>query len=120
MIHGKLQDLQQALVNILINAVQAMPDGGVNPHLGPAMDSDGDLRIDLSDTGKGIAPEALERIFDPFYTTKTAGQGTGLGSVHCIQHYTKPWRDHRRPQRHAGQGTTFSIFLPTHNCKGKR
>lgn len=114
-IHGKLQDLQQAFVNILLNAVQAMPDGGViaiRAGHGPQ----GELKIDLSDTGTGIDPGALGRIFDPFYTTKTAGQGTGLG-LSIVYSIIRTHGGTIDVRSDAGQGTTFSILLPTNSLK---
>lgn len=67
----------QVLVNLLLNAVQAMPEGGI---LGIGVRiCDGQLVVDISDTGEGIPEESLPKVFDPFFTTKADGQGTGLG-----------------------------------------
>jgi len=103
--------LQQVLVNIVINALQAMPDGGVLK-VKSALSADGKMvEIEVSDTGCGIPEEAQKRIFDPFFTTKTTGKGTGLGlSV-----------SHGIIQQHggiitmaseAGKGTVFKISIP--------
>jgi two-component system, NtrC family, sensor kinase len=114
-IHGKLQDLQQAFVNILLNAIQAMPEGG-NITIRAGQGPHEDLRIDLSDTGPGIGPDALERIFDPFYTTKTAGQGTGLG-LSIVYSIIRTHGGTIEAHSDAGKGTTFSIYLPIHAAK---
>ncbi len=109
-IRGRRQDLQQALVNILLNAAHATPQGGIitiRAGLGPA----GYIQIDLSDTGTGIPPEALEHIFDPFFTTKTSGQGTGLG-LSLVYSIIRTHGGYIEVQSEVGKGTTFSIFLP--------
>jgi two-component system NtrC family sensor kinase len=114
-IRGKQQDLQQAFVNILLNAMQAMPDGGtitIRVGSGPQ----GYLQIDISDTGAGIKPEALEHIFDPFYTTKESGQGTGLG-LSIVYSIVRTHGGYIEAKSEDGNGTTFSIFLPTHTGK---
>ncbi len=109
-IRGKLQDLQQALVNLLLNAIQAMPSGGViTLHAGRG--PQGRLKIDVSDTGTGIAPEAMERIFDPFYTTKSANQGTGLG-LSIVYNIVRTHGGSIDVHSDLGRGTTFSIVLP--------
>lgn len=114
-VRGKQQDLQQAFVNILLNAMQAMPDGGtitIRVGSGPA----GFLQIDMSDTGEGIKHEALEHIFDPFYTTKESGQGTGLG-LSIVYSIVRTHGGYIEAKSEIGSGTTFSIFLPIHDGK---
>ncbi|MBU2550056.1 MAG: HAMP domain-containing protein [Proteobacteria bacterium] len=109
-IRGKQQDLQQAFVNILLNAIQAMPDGGtitIRADQGP----EGYLRIDMSDTGTGIKAGALEHIFDPFYTTKASSQGTGLG-LSIVYSIIRTHGGYIEAKSAVGQGTTFSIYLP--------
>ncbi len=121
-VHADATQLQQVLVNLAVNARDAMPDGG---HLElaltevPEMTSDGSLaasarwaRIVVRDTGTGMPREILTRIFDPFFTTKARGQGTGLGLaiVHGIIH------DHDgriEVDSTPGRGTTFTVLLPT-------
>jgi signal transduction histidine kinase len=108
--------IQQVLLNLLINARQAMPKGGmIRLCLGP--DPTGRLaEISVADTGVGIAPEDLRRIFEPFYSTKNgpdaAGQGgTGLGLAVCrdiIHAHHGRLRAESRP----GQGSTFTVILP--------
>ncbi|HWP67429.1 MAG TPA: ATP-binding protein [Candidatus Limnocylindria bacterium] len=102
--------MRQLLLNLLTNAVQAMPSGGVL-RLRTARVGHDRMRLEVEDTGVGITPENLTRIFDPFYTTKAPGQGTGLGLsvVHSVV------------RRHGGDitvdstpgvGTVFRIELP--------
>jgi two-component system NtrC family sensor kinase len=69
--------LQQALVNLLVNAIQASPRGA-EVQLGAATTESG-LEIVVQDQGSGIAEEDLSRVFDPFFTTKSVGEGSGLG-----------------------------------------
>jgi len=103
--------LQQALVNLLLNGIHAMPDGG---DLSLNITSDPDLnqiRIDVTDTGVGIPKDQLEFIFDPFFTTKKEGEGTGLGlsvTYNIIQRHNGRISVDSTP----GKGTCFSIFLP--------
>jgi hypothetical protein len=76
-IHGNSGKLQQVFLNLFLNARDAMPGGGrleVRTWSGPA-----GARIEVADTGQGIAPEHVHRIYDPFFTTKAARKGTGLG-----------------------------------------
>ncbi len=103
--------LQQAFLNIILNAIDAMPQGGTL-RLEAALTERGDkVQIDISDTGRGISPEQLPKVFDPFFTTKDVGHGTGLGlsvTYGIIQLHggtIVPWS---RP----GQGTSFRIILP--------
>jgi len=69
--------LQQVFLNLFLNARDAMENGGRLAV--KTWNADGFARIDVSDNGQGIAPEHLERIYDPFFTTKGARKGTGLG-----------------------------------------
>ncbi len=103
--------LQQVLLNLFLNSIQAMPEGGeikVVIRLSKAMNEG---VIDVIDTGTGIAPEHLKNIFDPFFSTKKHGEGTGLGlsvSYSIIEKHGGRIEVQSTP----GQGTTFSIFLP--------
>jgi len=105
--------LQQVLINILMNAIQAMPTGGsLTVTSGNESRNGTDFAfVNISDTGKGISAENLEKIFDPFYTTKDIGQGTGLGLA----------VSHRIIEEHHGfieaennldGGASFTFFLP--------
>lgn len=104
--------LQQALLNLLINSIQAMPDGGtLSITLAPVEDAN-EMRIDVTDTGKGIPADQLASIFDPFFTTKKEGEGTGLGlsvTYGIIQKHGGRIQAKSKP----GEGSCFSIFLKT-------
>jgi signal transduction histidine kinase len=105
--------LSQVFLNLVINALQAMPSGGPRQHtLRVRTVREGEwVRVDVSDTGHGIPPEVLPRIFDPFFTTKPAGSGTGLGlsiSHSLIQKLGGQMSVSSEP----GVGTTFTLLLP--------
>ncbi|HTP08320.1 MAG TPA: ATP-binding protein, partial [Anaerolineae bacterium] len=103
------QQIEQVLVNLIQNAIQAMPKGGtLRISLGQVEQA---VALAVQDTGTGISPENLHRIFDPFFTTKPAGEGTGLG---LSVSYGIIARHHGRidVESTVGQGTTFTILLP--------
>lgn len=103
------QLIEQVLVNMIQNAVQAMPDGG---SLRIALQQvDETAHILLQDTGCGIAPEHLNRIFDPFFTTKPEGEGTGLG-LSVSYGIVASHRGHIEVESEVGKGSTFTIVLP--------
>ena len=108
--------IQQVLLNLLINARQAMPGGGV-VRLRFGLDATGRrAEISVADTGTGIAPADLRRIFEPFFSTKTepdaAGQGgTGLGLAVC-RDIVEAHHGRLRAESRLGQGSTFTIILP--------
>jgi signal transduction histidine kinase len=99
--------IQQALVNLIKNAMQAMTKGGT---LGVQTGVAGrGVWVSVSDTGHGISAEQLNRIFEPFFTTKKKGSGLGLMIVQRIV------RDHGgliKLESHAERGTTFRLWLP--------
>jgi signal transduction histidine kinase len=101
--------IKQALVNLIKNAIQAMTKGGM---LTLQTDSGVDgVYVTVGDTGRGIAQEDINRIFEPFYTTKKKGSGLGLMIVQRIV------RDHGgriELESHVGKGTTFRLWLPWH------
>ncbi|HLG17702.1 MAG TPA: ATP-binding protein [Blastocatellia bacterium] len=108
--YGNPSKLQQVFMNLILNARDAMPDGGrLTIHTRMVETS---LVIDFRDTGIGIAPENVARIYDPFFTTKEVGQGTGLGlalSYGIIQeHGGRIFVESR-----IGEGAHFTIKLPT-------
>jgi two-component system NtrC family sensor kinase len=108
-IHGNAGKLQQVFLNLLLNARDAMEGGGVlEVETSPA---EGGAVVEVMDTGHGIAPENLHRIYDPFFTTKTARKGTGLGlsvTYGIIQEHAGAIEVFSR----AGGGTRFHIELP--------
>jgi signal transduction histidine kinase/HAMP domain-containing protein len=100
--------LRQALLNLALNAVQAMPLGGVL-RFESRRSADRQVELVISDTGEGIPPEHLARIFDLYFTTKDAGSGIGLSMVYrTIQLHD----GHIEVQSTPGRGTTFTIRLP--------
>jgi len=112
-IKGNLRNLQQVFLNLLLNAIQAMPNGG--KICIEAYDySDKFVRIDVTDTGHGIKPEDLEHIFEPFYTTKGVGRGTGLGLA-VTYGLVKKHGGYIEVESEVGVGTTFSVYLPKNN-----
>ena len=109
-----LSQLNQVFMNLLINAVHAIDTRGViTVRTGVEHDM---VCIRVSDTGKGIAPEILPRIFDAFFTTKPVGQGTGLG-LSLSYSIIKKHNGHIEVDSKVGAGTTFSIFLPIRQPK---
>lgn len=105
------KQIQQVLFNIIINAIQAMKSGGTLRIETDAVNRvDGEfVRVMIADTGKGIAPEDLERIFVPFHTTKT--QGTGLG-LPISRQLMEQHGGSIGVKSQSGEGTTFTIELP--------
>jgi PAS domain S-box-containing protein len=104
-------ELETALLNAAFNARDAMPDGGRITIAARNLPDEEAVRIDLVDTGEGIAPDLLERVFEPFFTTKPVGKGTGLGlsQIHGFAAQTGG-RAEIGSQR--GRGTTVSLILP--------
>jgi PAS domain S-box-containing protein len=118
--------LESALLNLAINARDAMPDGGkltiatANARI-DGIDADtpallpGDyIRIDVTDTGAGMSPEVAARAFDPFFTTKPIGQGTGLG-LSMIYGFARQSNGHVLIDSKQGAGTTVRLYLPRHH-----
>lgn len=105
------KQIQQVLLNVIINAVQSMGDGGTLTIETGTVVRDGRewVRVRVADTGRGIPPEELDKIFVPFHTTKT--QGTGLGLPICRQLLAQHGGSIKVESR-PGEGTTFIIELP--------
>lgn len=105
--------LGQVILNLLLNAAQAMPDGRVTENLVTVTTrQEGELVIiSVTDTGSGIAPEVLPRIFDPFFSTKQIGEGTGLG-LFISQGIVKDAGGTMTVRSALGVGTTFEVRLP--------
>jgi signal transduction histidine kinase len=113
--------VQQALTNVIVNAVHASPAGQVvtiatgrrwasQPELGRHAGDYGFVRV--KDAGSGIDAETLEKVFDPFFTTKPIGEGTGLGLA-VTQGIVSEHQGWISAESEAGQGSTFTIYLPT-------
>lgn len=123
-IQGDGNQLEQVLMNLIMNSVDALPDGGkitisdslanlgnraylVHPLLSPG----NYLRMTVSDEGSGIPAEIRDKIFDPFFTSKEPGKGTGLGLA-MVYGIVKEHRGAINVKSHVGRGTTFEIYLP--------
>jgi two-component system sensor histidine kinase HydH len=120
MVEGDDHELQQAFVNLFLNALEAMERNGTLAVATETVSADTvvngstacstQLRVIIRDTGAGIAPQDLERLFEPFFTTKPAGTGLGLPITQRIIH------EHHgdiEVESCIGEGTTFRITLPT-------
>jgi PAS domain S-box-containing protein len=122
--------LEAALVNLAINARDAMPDGGrlsiatSNHSLSPDDAGDGMaggdyVLITVSDTGKGIPDAMLDKVFEPFFTTKEVGKGTGLG-LSMVYGFMQQSRGHVRIGSEVGRGTTVRLYLPRSDARTER
>lgn len=117
LIRGDSTHLQTLFLNLITNALDSMPNGGllmiktqeVQPQ--PSPGNGRWLEISITDTGIGITEESKKRIFDPFYTTKKMGEGTGLGLAIC-QNIIKEHSGRLDVQSEVGKGSTFFVYLP--------
>jgi PAS domain S-box-containing protein len=122
--HADPNQLENIIVNLAINARDAMPDGGrltietQNAHLDErytstiaGLKSGQYVLIAVTDTGSGMAPDVLEKAFEPFFTTKAVGKGTGLG-LSQVYGFVRQSGGHVRIYTEIGQGTTIKIYLP--------
>jgi len=110
-VHARLlvAQLEQALINLAVNAREAMPRGGVLT-IGLRRVTD-EAVIEVSDTGVGIPSANLAAVFEPFFTTKATGQGTGLGLA-MVRGFVENAAGRVAVRSDAGRGSTFSIWLP--------
>ncbi len=106
--------IAQVFINIILNALDAMPGGGrlsITSRHGLSDQGLDTIFIDFRDTGVGIPSDAIEKIFDPFYTTKESGKGTGLG-LSVSYNIVKRFKGDIRVASQPGNGTTFTVVLP--------
>ena len=123
--------IEQVLINLAVNARDAMPRGGkliitttevrvgeAEIELNPEARLGNFVRLTVADTGAGIPPAILPRIFEPFFTTKPMGKGTGLGlsTVYAIVKQHKGWI---QVSSNVDRGTRFDIFLPVASAVGE-
>ncbi len=115
-IWARASGIRGVLMNLCLNAVQAMPTGG-ELHVRSARLDDRTIRLEVEDTGTGIAPEHLDLIWDPFFTTKPVGKGTGLG-LSITQRVVQRHGGTIRVTSDPGQGACFVVELPVQGPGG--
>jgi signal transduction histidine kinase len=101
--------LEQVFMNLFLNAMYAMPNGGTLEVSAESLG--GDLLVRVTDTGTGIPPEDLDKIFDPFYTKAPPGKGTGLGLSICYS-IVDQHKGSISVESQSGKGSTFTVKLP--------
>lgn len=123
LVHADPGQIEQVIVNLVVNARDAMPDGGairivteritLPDEANSVVDAvpGSYLRLSVQDTGTGMTPEVLARLFEPFFTTKEVGKGTGLGLAICYG-IVRQNRGYISIQSAPGQGTTVAVYLP--------
>ncbi len=124
LVEASASHVNQLLVNLVSNAAQAMPEGGLlsisTENVSVAQDTcatcgelmSGDyVRLTVRDTGQGMDQQTMSRIFEPFFTTKEVGQGTGLG-LSVVHGIIRSYQGHIMCQSEVGRGTTFQVYLP--------
>ncbi len=110
-VHGDRQLLSQVFMNLIINAMDVLPEKG-EIRIATRVDGDGDyLVVDISDNGPGIPEHIMGQIFDPFFTTKPSGKGTGLG-LSVSRGIVRKLGGYIEVKSQLGKGTTFSVLLP--------
>lgn len=123
-VYGDATEVSQILMNLSINARDAMPNGGIlrieaepvhldqnAAHINPDARPGHYVLLKVSDTGCGMTAEIIDRIFDPFFTTKDVGKGTGLGLA-TVQGIVKSYDGFINVYSEPGHGTTFSVYVP--------
>ncbi len=103
--------IQQAILAICVNAVEAMPNGGTLKITAGRDETAGTIRVKISDTGMGIAPEDIPHIFEPFFTRKTEGKGVGLG-LSIVYGIVERHGGEIDVESKVGEGTVFTLTLP--------
>jgi len=125
-VRADLVQLEQVIINLVVNARDAMPNGGkvlIRTRNVPESESVGLTKrgmptgdyvlIEVEDTGTGMSPEIMEKIFEPFFSTKELGKGTGLG-LSMVYGIIKQTGGFIYPESVVGKGTIFRIYLPRH------
>lgn len=112
--------LGQVFLNLVVNAAQALPEGAANTNeirVRTSTDAAGRVVVEIRDSGSGMPPETLKRLFTPFFTTKQVGVGTGLGLAICHRIVTGLGGE-IAVESQVGVGTTFKVFLPAAQAEG--
>lgn len=112
LVRCNIQQINQVILNLLVNAAQAIDDstkGAIT--IRTKRHDEHHVRIEIEDTGSGIPEKTLQKIFDPFYTTKEVGFGTGLG-LSISYRIVKEHGGEILVDTEVGKGTKFSIILP--------
>ncbi len=122
LIHADAGMIEQIILNLAVNARDAMPEGGqltiqtkveeLKPAANPPSPPQPQVRLTVTDSGGGIAPEILPRIFEPFFTTKEVGKGTGLGLA-TVYGIVQQHHGEITVQNAPGKGTTFQVCFPS-------
>ena len=108
-VRGMRDQLKQAILNLCLNAAEAMLDGGQLTVQTRGQPGSNEVALSIKDTGVGIPPEDLANVFDPFFTTKDSGTGLGLAITHdIIERHGGRIEVTSEP----GQGATFTVWLP--------
>lgn len=118
-VFGNRTEIRQAFWNLLVNALQSMPEGGrlaVGTMLLPGQNGRRAVQVRIGDTGCGIEPDRLEKVFEPFYTTKEAGTGLGLAIVSRI---VESHGGVVGIESEVGRGTTCTVAFPVRDVKGE-
>jgi signal transduction histidine kinase len=116
-IWGDFNQIQQAVINLIFNAIDAMPKGGRLTLAGSLRTTDRSVEITVRDTGCGISNESIAQIFDPFYTTKKEGQGIGLG-LSTVQGIIDRHKGKIEVRSEPGKGTVFTLLFPVTSQPG--
>ena len=111
MIHGNDRELQQCFLNLIFNAIEAMPGGGQLKIIAKLSSEDQQAGIEIHDTGCGIPKENRAHLFDPFFTTKEAGEGTGMG-LSIVYGVVKNHKGNIKVNSKVGEGSSFILNFP--------
>jgi two-component system NtrC family sensor kinase len=117
LILGDFNQLQQCIINLIFNAIDAMPQGGTLTVSSAVRPDERVVQIGVADTGCGIPEEDLPNIFEPFFTTKTEGKGLGLG-LSTVYGIVEGHKGTIHVESEVGKGTTFTIELPVQKKSG--
>jgi signal transduction histidine kinase len=115
MVSASSQELKQVFLNLLLNAAHAIDENGLIRVA--TLQVGGDVVVTIQDDGCGMTPELLERIFDPFFTSKAVGEGTGLGLAICHQIVRRHGGD-IQVESEPGRGTIMRVRLPIRRDEG--